>query len=110
MLLTAVVLACILWYVAAQINTWETDNPPVGTQSLRQFHVAATLNSSMLVFGGVNLQQQVLGDTQIYDYVSNMWESVVADMNPPARLAPAYTTFNGSNALFMFGGLASLFC
>ena len=103
----AVLLCVLIACSRAQVNTWQTDDPPTGTQSIREFHVAATLNGTLFVYGGVNLQQ-VLGDTWKYDYDLNEWQSVVSAVMPPARLAPAYAPFHDSGSLFMFGGLAGL--
>ena len=89
---------------AAQINAWQTDTAPHGMQSIRAFHVAATLDADMLVYGGRNVAEGTLNDTWLYNYETDAWTVPDSAQQPPSRFAAAFTTYSASK-LFLFGGL-----
>lgn len=73
---------------------------PAGLSDSRGFQVMATLGNRVILFGGEQDANHILGDTWAFDGTS--WTQLTTAHSPPARFHAGMTAYDGK--LVLFGG------
>jgi hypothetical protein len=86
-------------------RTWKSMRPAVSPPPRINAGVAYDVESDRIIlFGGVDAGQRLLGDTWAYDYNSNTWTNLTPPSGPSARSSPAMAYDVQSDRVLLFGG------
>jgi hypothetical protein len=80
-------------------DTWTTVAP---LPSRRSDLAAAAVGGKIYVFGGCRGRQNILGDVDVYDPVTNTWSTAPTDM--PTKRAAMYAVENNGGTVYVIGG------
>eukprot|EP00002_Diphylleia_rotans_P008582 TRINITY_DN1852_c0_g1_i1.p1 TRINITY_DN1852_c0_g1~~TRINITY_DN1852_c0_g1_i1.p1 ORF type:complete len:1197 (+),score=251.22 TRINITY_DN1852_c0_g1_i1:88-3678(+) len=92
-----------LYEYSFETRKWRTIPTKGSHPTPRSCHTCHVIGDSMIVFGGIDGQKQLLSSVYEYSFVSNEWKEIqTTGQTPTPRFNHCSIVYN--NALFVFGG------
>jgi len=95
------------WVYKLDSNTWTEMQPPRRPPARKNHHLAFDpVNNVAVLFGGINDQENSLGDTWVYDYLTDTWTKLSPAQSPGGRDRGAMVYDAKEGVFVLYGGLS----